>query len=387
MSTCVDAVGDRRELVGDQRLELGRAAARRGWTAAPSPARGCSLRRTPTARSPAAGAIESTAKKEMPALATLSRSLRTCRPARRSIARHARNGMGRVTPRHSPDRQVPASPARTRAPLAFSPRTVHAHAFPLATDWRPSAGPPRRDVWGLRWRRGLCPGSGWASVTGPDGRERDARARDHAERGRRGRRAHRAAPVASVRLRVGRLSGVVPDAMLFCFELATAGTPLEGATLEIERPEAGRAAAPAERSFALRRPVLLCGCGSADVEVRRRRRAVVTSVVRGGRVALSMCATCGCGEADVRVDGRGRAARRDPHDHEHGTRTARSRRRCVADRGARAGQERPARRAQPRLARRARHRRAQPDELARARARPRCSSAPSPSLAAAARSA
>jgi hydrogenase nickel incorporation protein HypA/HybF len=27
------------------------------------------------------------------------------------------------------------------------------------------------------------------------------------------------APVASVRVRVGRLAGVVPDAMAFCFEL------------------------------------------------------------------------------------------------------------------------------------------------------------------------
>ena len=47
----------------------------------------------------------------------------------------------------------------------------------------------------------------------------------------------------SVRLRVGRLSGVVPDAMRFCFELVTAGTPLEGAALEIEQPE-GRGALP-----------------------------------------------------------------------------------------------------------------------------------------------
>ena len=40
-------------------------------------------------------------------------------------------------------------------------------------------------------------------------------------------------PVSSVRLRVGRLAGVVPDALRFSFELATAGTPLAGAALEI----------------------------------------------------------------------------------------------------------------------------------------------------------
>ena len=40
------------------------------------------------------------------------------------------------------------------------------------------------------------------------------------------------APVASVRLRIGKLSGVVPDALRFCFELVTEGTGLQGATLE-----------------------------------------------------------------------------------------------------------------------------------------------------------
>ena len=42
------------------------------------------------------------------------------------------------------------------------------------------------------------------------------------------------APVASVRLRIGRLAGVVPDAVRFCFELVTAGTPLEGGALHVE---------------------------------------------------------------------------------------------------------------------------------------------------------
>ena len=40
--------------------------------------------------------------------------------------------------------------------------------------------------------------------------------------------------VAVVRVQVGELSGVVPDAMTFCYELVTAGTRLEGSRLEIE---------------------------------------------------------------------------------------------------------------------------------------------------------
>ena len=41
--------------------------------------------------------------------------------------------------------------------------------------------------------------------------------------------------VSRVRLLIGRRWTVVPDTLQFCFELATAGTPIEGAELEIEK--------------------------------------------------------------------------------------------------------------------------------------------------------
>lgn len=41
------------------------------------------------------------------------------------------------------------------------------------------------------------------------------------------------AKITSVRLEIGALSGVVADALLFSFELATEGTNLQGASLEI----------------------------------------------------------------------------------------------------------------------------------------------------------
>jgi len=47
-------------------------------------------------------------------------------------------------------------------------------------------------------------------------------------------RAADAARVEVVYLRLGRLSGVVADALHFAFDVATEGTLLEGATLEIE---------------------------------------------------------------------------------------------------------------------------------------------------------
>jgi hydrogenase nickel incorporation protein HypA/HybF len=85
-------------------------------------------------------------------------------------------------------------------------------------------------------------------------------------------------PVSTVRLRVGRLAGVVPDALVFCFELATAGTGLEGATLEIE-DQPGRAhCRTCDEDFTLGDAILLCDCGSADVQLLAGRDLCVTSV-------------------------------------------------------------------------------------------------------------
>ena len=91
------------------------------------------------------------------------------------------------------------------------------------------------------------------------------------------------APVTSVRLRVGRLSGVVPDAMRFCFELVTAGTPLDGAALEIEQPEGRGRCRACGADLPLADLILLCDCGSADVEVLAGRELVVASVVLADR--------------------------------------------------------------------------------------------------------
>ncbi|MEU7813436.1 hydrogenase maturation nickel metallochaperone HypA [Pseudonocardia sp. NPDC049154] len=76
-----------------------------------------------------------------------------------------------------------------------------------------------------------------------------------------------AAPVRRVRLEIGRLSGVVPDAVRFCFELVTAGTPLEGAVLEIDEPEGEARCRSCGAEFATSEVLPLCACGSADVEV------------------------------------------------------------------------------------------------------------------------
>lgn len=78
-----------------------------------------------------------------------------------------------------------------------------------------------------------------------------------AARGRRVRRVH---------VEVGQLSGVLPQAVAFCFEVVAKGTPLESATLSIREVEGrGRCRACGEE---LATPTLFtpCGCGSRDIE-------------------------------------------------------------------------------------------------------------------------
>jgi hydrogenase nickel incorporation protein HypA/HybF len=87
-----------------------------------------------------------------------------------------------------------------------------------------------------------------------------------------GRRVH------SVRVEVGALCAVVPDAMTFCFELAAEGTAADGASLEIDmRPGEARCRS-CDAGFELNDPILLCPCGSADVEVLAGRDLRILSM-------------------------------------------------------------------------------------------------------------
>ena len=84
--------------------------------------------------------------------------------------------------------------------------------------------------------------------------------------------------VSVVPVRVGLLSGVVPEAMEFCFDVVTAGGPLDGAALLVERVP-GRVAC---RTCGAESPtedlLLVCGCGSADVEIVAGQELTLTRV-------------------------------------------------------------------------------------------------------------
>ncbi len=75
------------------------------------------------------------------------------------------------------------------------------------------------------------------------------------------------ARVVRVRLEVGRLMAVLPDALRFAFESCTQGTSLEGARLEIDEIVARGRCRVCGQEAALDGIVALCACGSADVEL------------------------------------------------------------------------------------------------------------------------
>ena len=86
------------------------------------------------------------------------------------------------------------------------------------------------------------------------------------------------AQVSRVVLEMGRLSGVVPEAVRFCFDVCTAGTRLAGARLEIvETPGRGRCQDCAAE-IEMENFLTLCVCGSADLEVFAGRELRIKEV-------------------------------------------------------------------------------------------------------------
>ena len=74
--------------------------------------------------------------------------------------------------------------------------------------------------------------------------------------------------VAVVRLRVGHLRQVVPDALEFAFELVAQGTVVEGAALEIEPvPATGVCRACGARSELREFPFSCSRCGGLEIEI------------------------------------------------------------------------------------------------------------------------
>ena len=72
--------------------------------------------------------------------------------------------------------------------------------------------------------------------------------------------------VRRVTLDVGKFSGVMADAIRFCFDTVTPGTALEGATLEIREIEGRARCCTCGAEFATTTLYAPCACGSRDIQ-------------------------------------------------------------------------------------------------------------------------
>lgn len=77
--------------------------------------------------------------------------------------------------------------------------------------------------------------------------------------------------VLAVTVEIGKLSGVVPDSVRFCFDLCAQGTRLEGARLDvIDVPGQGRCGS-CQRELDMPELVTTCPCGNPFLEILRGR--------------------------------------------------------------------------------------------------------------------
>jgi hydrogenase nickel incorporation protein HypA/HybF len=86
-------------------------------------------------------------------------------------------------------------------------------------------------------------------------------------------------PVARVLIRVGHLRQVVPDSMVFSWEMLTSGTDLEGCLLDIEQVPLTIECNRCHATTTLDLAILLCrACGEADVTIRSGEELLVVSL-------------------------------------------------------------------------------------------------------------
>ena len=88
-------------------------------------------------------------------------------------------------------------------------------------------------------------------------------------------------PVRRVTVRIGALTAVVPDAMRFCFDLAVEATVADGAELAIDHRPGAACCRNCGLDVRLESPILLCPCGSADLEVTGGRELQIVSMEVG----------------------------------------------------------------------------------------------------------
>ena len=78
---------------------------------------------------------------------------------------------------------------------------------------------------------------------------------------------HGAGSLKSVRLHIGQMSAIVPDALSFCFKVITEGTALEGARLDMEIIPLRGSCLECGKEFEVKDYAFVCpACASTRIE-------------------------------------------------------------------------------------------------------------------------
>ena len=77
----------------------------------------------------------------------------------------------------------------------------------------------------------------------------------------------RPARVARVRIQIGKLAGVLPETVQFCFAICTRGTALDGAALEIDEVCGRGHCRRCGADVTMETFVDPCACGSVEIDV------------------------------------------------------------------------------------------------------------------------
>ena len=74
--------------------------------------------------------------------------------------------------------------------------------------------------------------------------------------------------VRNINIRLGEISGVIPESLEFCFEVITKGTSFEKSLLKIERIPVTAKCNKCSREFTVENLFFFCAvCGSSDIKI------------------------------------------------------------------------------------------------------------------------
>jgi hydrogenase nickel incorporation protein HypA/HybF len=93
--------------------------------------------------------------------------------------------------------------------------------------------------------------------------------------------------VTVIHVQIGQLRQVVPDTLVYCWELVSAETPLDGSRIEVETvPARMRCRACGHAAEVGDLPVFVCrGCGGVDAEIISGEEFMITSLELTGEPA------------------------------------------------------------------------------------------------------